>query len=269
MTLEDVKALVEWKLYVFTPGPFPFFFPSPPFHHSLYTQPNDHSRHGKFRPTLMSLVSSNDAKTTQKTIQTALASYGGDGSATKAAAALTALRGIGPATASLLVAVHDGERAPFFSDEVFSWLCCDGQAAPSIKYNAKEYGALCAQVAEVRERLGVAAVDIERVAFVLLRGDQGGGGKVAREDGKGSQAVAGKKGPKKGGDEVEAEPRSVKPAAGKKGPKKGGDEVKAEQRPVKPAAAVGKPTTKRKKSEESRGAEAAEPSRRSKRGKHS
>ncbi|ODA76113.1 hypothetical protein RJ55_08396 [Drechmeria coniospora] len=150
MTLDEVERLVEWKL-----------------------------RHGKFRPTLMSLVSSNAPSLVQSTIAEAIDAYRSSsspppssppssGAIAKAITTLAKLRGIGPATASLLLSVHDPERVIFFSDEAFYWLCSDGSKA-SIKYNAHEYSALCDRAATLVRRLRVSAMDIERVAYVIMR----------------------------------------------------------------------------------------------------
>ncbi|KAK4149114.1 hypothetical protein C8A00DRAFT_19161 [Chaetomidium leptoderma] len=139
MGLDNVKELVEWKL-----------------------------RHGKFRPTLMKLVSSNEPGFVKDTIQKAIKHYRDKSDISGALNVLTQLKGIGPATASLLLAVHDPGHVLFFADEAFYWLCCDGTKAP-IKYNQKEYMALNARAQALAKRLGVKAVDIERVAFVLMR----------------------------------------------------------------------------------------------------
>ncbi|KAM0305230.1 hypothetical protein ACHAPM_001606 [Fusarium culmorum] len=139
MTLDDIKTLVEWKL-----------------------------RHGKFRPTLMKLVSSNDPDGAQDVIKQALEIYGEKADTVATLDVLTRLRGIGPATASLLLAVHDASRVIFFSDEAFWWLCCNGKQSP-IKYNAKEYRMLCSEVDDLRNRLAVKASDIEKVAYVLMK----------------------------------------------------------------------------------------------------
>ncbi|KAI2622514.1 DUF1479-domain-containing protein [Hypoxylon sp. NC1633] len=139
MTLDDVKVLVDWKL-----------------------------RHGKFRPTLMKLVSSNDEALVESTIQEAMDKYWSDPNTAQALESITKLRGIGPATASLLLSVHDPRRVIFFSDEAFYWLCCGGQKSP-IKYNAKEYQELNARAHTLVERLGVDATDIEKVAYVLMK----------------------------------------------------------------------------------------------------
>ncbi|KAL6876628.1 hypothetical protein J3F83DRAFT_712203 [Trichoderma novae-zelandiae] len=138
MDLDDVKMLVEWKL-----------------------------RHGKFRPTLMSLVSSNPP-TASHTIQSAMKSYADSKDAGGAIRILSGLRGIGPATASLLLSVHDAQKVIFFSDEAYWWLCCEGNKE-AIKYTPKEYSALRAEADALMERLGVSAMDIEKVAYVLMK----------------------------------------------------------------------------------------------------
>ncbi|KAI0380194.1 DUF1479-domain-containing protein [Hypomontagnella monticulosa] len=139
MTLDEVKTLVDWKL-----------------------------RHGKFRPTLMKLVSSNDEELVERTIQEAVEDYRVNLDAPKALDVIAKLRGIGPATASLLLSVYDPTGVIFFSDEAFYWLCCNGQKSP-IKYNAKEYKELGAVAQALVKRLGVAALDIEKVAYVLMK----------------------------------------------------------------------------------------------------
>ncbi|KAI9171760.1 hypothetical protein HJFPF1_01251 [Paramyrothecium foliicola] len=139
MSLEDVKRLVEWKL-----------------------------RHGKFRPTLMSLVSSNSPELTQQIIRDALEVYRGRSDVPASIATLTKLKGIGPATASLLLTVHYPAQVIFFSDEAFHWLCCGGKKS-TIKYNAKEYNALRLKADEMMEALSVSATDIEKVAYVVMK----------------------------------------------------------------------------------------------------
>ncbi|KAI0452684.1 hypothetical protein F5B21DRAFT_327522 [Xylaria acuta] len=141
MEHDDVKTLVDWKL-----------------------------RHGKFRPTLMKLISSNNGEAVKKTIQEAMTQYWLDNNVTKAIDAIAKLKGVGPATASLLLSVHDPERVIFFSDEAYWWLCCGGQKSP-IKYNAKEYQQLNIAADKMAKRLQVGATDIERVAYVVMKDD--------------------------------------------------------------------------------------------------
>jgi len=130
----------------------------------------------------MNLVGSNPPSNVKKTAQEAIALYreeADEKSPTKPPAAmmtaittLSKLKGIGPATASLLLAVHDPEDVIFFADEAFYWLCCGGAKSP-IKYNNKEYADLSSKARALSKRLGVKAVDIERVAFVLMRQQEG------------------------------------------------------------------------------------------------
>lgn len=138
MQLGDVQILVEWKL-----------------------------KHGKFRPTLMKLVTSNDQAFVRNMAETALDIYSKSSDTSAAVDALTKLKGIGPATASLLLAVHDPQNIIFFADEAFYWLCSHGKR-DHIKYNAKEYKELHENSQKLARRLGVKAIDIERVAYVLL-----------------------------------------------------------------------------------------------------
>jgi hypothetical protein len=128
-------------------------------------------KHGTFRPALLSLVQSNSADFIQ---QTTHAAFKARLSSPKAAAKiLTELRGIGPATASLLLSVASPDSIPFFSDELFRWCMWDEGTSAGwkrvIKYSMKEYEALLGKVEELKGRLGVRAVDVERVAWVLGR----------------------------------------------------------------------------------------------------
>ncbi|POR32765.1 Uncharacterized protein TPAR_07039 [Tolypocladium paradoxum] len=166
MTRDDVELLVEWKLPHLTPP----------------------RRHGKFRPTLMSLVTSNPQPLTKSVIQTALHTYRTAANIPSTLDALTKLRGIGPATASLLLTVHDPSRVIFFSDEAFYWLCCGGSKAP-VKYTAKEYQSLRDRAAELTERLGVSATDVEKVAYVLMKRSEAGGKPKAPTEKKAPRAV--------------------------------------------------------------------------------
>lgn len=116
----------------------------------------------------MSLVSSNDPDVAADTVRKALSTYQATGDPSAAVKKLAELRGIGPATASLLLAVHQPEKVIFFSDEAFYWLCCGGQKS-ALKYNAKEYQELASKAQALVKRLGVSATNIEKVAFVLIR----------------------------------------------------------------------------------------------------
>lgn len=114
---------------------------------------------------------------------------------------LTELKGIGPATASLILSVYDPEAAPFFSDELFRWAFYEEAKGKgwdrSIKYNAKEYLQLFEKIQELRKRFqkeyqrGIAAVEIERVAYVLgKRKDDASAGAVKDSEKPGSKRKA-------------------------------------------------------------------------------
>lgn len=119
----------------------------------------------------MKLVSSNEDSFAEETIKAAIDLYKQKSDAAAAVDALVKLKGIGPATASLLLAVHDPEKVIFFADEAFYWLCNGGRQGP-IKYNAKEYKELNVKSQILAKRLNVGAIDVERVAYVLMKGAQ-------------------------------------------------------------------------------------------------
>ncbi|KAK5139375.1 hypothetical protein LTR04_003630 [Oleoguttula sp. CCFEE 6159] len=186
---QEVQDLVEWKL-----------------------------KHGTYRPKLASLVASNSASTIRCTTTTAFRIYAAnpDEYAT-ALTTLATLRGVGPATASLLLACGDPAVVPFFSDELFRYVHWESDARGKgwdrkIGYAMKEYRALWTRVQALRERLAgegtgdgqVRAVDLEKVAYVLGRAAKE---VVERGGEKSEEAVRrlGREGVKRGGDAEEEE----------------------------------------------------------------
>lgn len=127
----------------------------------------------------MNLVKSNPADLIKSTTQSAFSILSHSNDPLQALKLLTKLRGIGPATASLLLSVYQSDAVPFFSDELFQWTHWDGTGAAAggtkagegwqrkIKYNVKEYGGIVDRVGHLRDRLGVRAVEAEQVAYVL------------------------------------------------------------------------------------------------------
>lgn len=115
----------------------------------------------------MKLVSSNDPDRTKATIERAIAAYKDVADVPKCLAILTELKGVGPATASLLLAVHDPQNIPFFADEAFYYLCGSGREV-HLGYTTKEYLALLERALWMVRRLGVRAADVEKAAFVLM-----------------------------------------------------------------------------------------------------
>ena len=82
---------------------------------------------------------------------------------------------MGPATATLMLSVHDPENVPFFEDELYEWVCCTpgggakakAKTKTKLKYDMKEYRQLSEQVGRLRDRLHVRADEVEKVAYVI------------------------------------------------------------------------------------------------------
>lgn len=182
------------------------------------------SRHGKFRPSLMKLVSSNAPETVWSTTSAAAAAASTCKSSSGASSArsssnkdtlgvLTQLRGVGPATASLLLSVLDPQGAIFFSDEAYWWLCCGGRR-DAIRYTPKEYDALCARARALGDTLrGVAMVDVEKAAYVAMREGLGGEEAAGGEGGEKAKAKA-KGGRTEGGDDKATKKRRAREELG-------------------------------------------------------
>jgi hypothetical protein len=143
------------------------------------------------------LVASNSAEDIKSITQAAFKEadkISGDDISTRSRDALNILvklKGVGPATASLVLSSYDSDRIPFFSDELFRWLHWDGKNANGdtegikqagkgwsrqIGYTLKEYSALCASNDKLRRRLEkegrkASSVEIEKVAYVLGKED--------------------------------------------------------------------------------------------------
>lgn len=95
----------------------------------------------------------------------------------KAIIALGKLKGVGPATASLILSSYDPVKIPFFSDELFRYLHWSEVKSKGwdrkINYTIKEYRDLYDRTQEVRQRLekesgdAVKAIDLEKMAYAL------------------------------------------------------------------------------------------------------
>lgn len=140
-------------------------------------------KHGTYRPKLRQLVESNDAEEVDKVMMKLSAQ---EGTAKEKMKIATSLRGIGPATASLVLSCIDPLKYPFFSDELYRWIHWDGKNvegknagikpgkgwARPIGYTQKEYDSLIARCQMVQERLSgnyqdLDFLDLEKVAYVL------------------------------------------------------------------------------------------------------
>ena len=141
------------------------------------------SKHGTYRPKLASLVASNSDEDLITTTKDAFAIYEADNDAyINSIQTLTKLKGIGPATASLILSCYDPEKIPFFSDQLFRyslWKRTSGQGWDrKIKYNLGEYKEMFEKVKELKARLEkehgklVSVLDLEKFAYVLAKGAQ-------------------------------------------------------------------------------------------------
>lgn len=120
----------------------------------------------------MNLVKGNSEDEVERITKDAFQAYDKDGDVAAAVDALTKLKGVGPATGSLILATHDATRVVFFGDEVYMWLCT--AAKKDIKYTTKEFAALVSKSQELIARLKVDARDVEKVGFVLATEDSTG-----------------------------------------------------------------------------------------------
>ncbi|KAK4575407.1 hypothetical protein LTR86_001261 [Recurvomyces mirabilis] len=139
--------------------------------HELVTLMDWKLSHGKFRPSLKKLINENDEEQVVKITTHAFGIYEQEPDGIKKVISqLCQLRGVGPATASLILSVHDEANIPFFSDELFRWAFWNKSGwEQKIKYTAKEYFELYDRVRDFRKRLDVPALSVEKVAYVLGR----------------------------------------------------------------------------------------------------
>jgi len=133
--------------------------------------------HGTFRPFLPALIRKNEPDAVKKITREAFAaqaaeSYKDDSAPrlppklAEAISVVSKLQGVGSATAPLLCSIFDPENVPFFEDDLYEWLF---PKSDKLKYNLKEYQALFHATRKMQKRLGVMAVEIEKVGFVIGR----------------------------------------------------------------------------------------------------
>ncbi|KAF3480292.1 uncharacterized protein GIQ15_05639 [Arthroderma uncinatum] len=155
-------------------------------------------KHGSFRPALMGLIRSNQESQVESASKDAFSKLAEDSATGKFPESSMQLlcksfRGVGPATASLVLSLaphSDTYETPFFSDELYYWLCLDlysspkpkqKQILPKLKYNIKEYTELWDAFSRLRQRIerlsgeekasnariAFSTQDIEKIAFVV------------------------------------------------------------------------------------------------------
>ncbi|KAK9748414.1 hypothetical protein RND81_02G055400 [Saponaria officinalis] len=134
LTRSDLHSLMQWKL----------------------------SR-GKFRPRLLGYVAGLDEEAVKSASQKAFLCLPGDLS--KAVSELTVLKGVGPATASAVLAAYAPDVAPFMSDEAMEMVL-----GHSKDYSLKQYLLLAVKLQEKAKELSsedeqFTASDVERALW--------------------------------------------------------------------------------------------------------
>lgn len=127
------------------------------------------------RPFLPGMVDKNSAEDVKKCTAAAAKVLGEiDRTTSKAeivAAVKTALtevcklKGVGPATGTLVMSIFKPDVVPFFQDETFYWITANYDT--KLKYDKKEYAKLFDKILAISLRLDVDAVKLEKTAYVL------------------------------------------------------------------------------------------------------
>ena len=217
MDKNEIVRVMEWKTCVTPIYPSSCLRERTWFYRDEMDKTNESDRkHGLPRPTLLGMIKTNKEKEVQtattsafKALPTAdpLTDPGAAFPKTSLDTVSTPLRGVGPATASLILSIATlactpDREVPFYSDDTYLWLCLEvyPHATPSerrtgrlarltkpngelnTKYNMHEYRELWDAVWELRGRLNklakskraeemglraVSCADIEKVAFVI------------------------------------------------------------------------------------------------------
>ena len=159
-------------------------------------QSRKHGTYG-YRPSLAKLIDSNSPDEVRQITSSAFSIYNPTSLSDvhKAITLLIELRGVGPATASLILSCYDPVAVPFFSEDLYRWLYwhvkndkSDGTKKRkkgseltgwdrTMKYTAKEYRFLFEMASVLRERLNKAsgkeirAADVEKAAYDIAKRD--------------------------------------------------------------------------------------------------
>lgn len=168
---EELQKLLGCKMFV-PPQLLTYIF-------SIQRLRRTHRARGKRRQALPKLISSNDPSTVTAATTAAFDHLLGVPSPPTTAHIIASLKeltdplkGVGPATASYILAIMAPDTVPPFSDEAYRWILhSPGREGwgKKIKYDAKEYRTYVEGVKALVERLGgdVTAGEVEKVGFVL------------------------------------------------------------------------------------------------------
>jgi len=137
-------------------------------------------KRGKSRP-LLHLIDSNPPASVVSATTEAFSILGKgvtvEGGLAAAVKAASKLKGVGPATATYVLAAFKPKDVPVFSDDGYRWVMWEEGKGRGwdrvIKYTEKEYVGYFQGVDEVKERLKVNGEDVERCGFVLGKEAEG------------------------------------------------------------------------------------------------
>ena len=79
------------------------------------------------------------------------------------------LKGVGPATGTLILSVFKPDLVTFFQDETFHWLCDASQQ--KLKYDKKEYTLLLSRSLDLIIDQDISAQGLEKSAYVLMHSE--------------------------------------------------------------------------------------------------
>jgi len=80
------------------------------------------------------------------------------------------LKGVGPATGTLVLSVFRPEIVPFFEDELY--FCLHPDHSGKLKYDKAEYRSLLSRALDIVLNRGVEARTLEKTAYVLMHADK-------------------------------------------------------------------------------------------------
>ncbi|RPA86205.1 hypothetical protein BJ508DRAFT_372972 [Ascobolus immersus RN42] len=136
-------------------------------------------KRGKFRPSLLGFASRLDEEAVKATTKRAFKLIESPTPSKEEIAAgakeLSTLKGIGPATASYLLAAYRPSVVPVFSDEAFRWVFYNPLAGAGeawdrkIKYDLNEYTEFVDEVLHIAEYHKKNENEVEMIGFVLGR----------------------------------------------------------------------------------------------------
>lgn len=167
------KSVGLYSCSVLTACPSPPLSVSHPAHFKLLVLTHQPPRtHGHSRPFLPAMVRKNDSsavgtQTAQafSTLQNSQSQPPSQETILTALDQVCALKGVGPATGTLVLSVFEPTHVPFFQDEMFAWFF--GPDHEKLKYSKPEYTRLLEAVTPVLQRIGCKAVELEKVAYVV------------------------------------------------------------------------------------------------------